>query len=83
MIGQCALPLAAVLAGPLADYFFEPLLAVDGPLADSIGSIIGVGPGRGVAFLFIIVGCFNAAASMVGFLYTPLRCVDTALPDMI
>ncbi len=38
MIGQIALPLASLIAGPLADNIFEPLMADDGLLADSLGN---------------------------------------------
>ncbi|MEK7328700.1 MAG: MFS transporter, partial [Chloroflexota bacterium] len=39
--------LAYLITGPLADRVFEPLLEAGGPLAGSVGQIIGVGPGRG------------------------------------
>ena len=37
-------PIAYILAGPLADRVFEPMLAIHGSLAESVGQIIGVGP---------------------------------------
>ena len=43
MISKSTRPLAYLLAGPLADMIFEPLLAADGFLAGNIGSIIGIG----------------------------------------
>lgn len=48
--------LAFAIAGFLADKFFIPLLEENGLLADSIGKIIGVGNGRGIALMFIISG---------------------------
>lgn len=42
-IAGAALPLAYVVAGPLADQVFEPLMASNGFLAKSIGQLIGVG----------------------------------------
>ena len=82
-ISQCAIPLAAVIAGILADSVFEPLMAVDGSLAPVLGPYIGVGPGRGVALIYIILGVVYTSASVAGLLYRPLRDVDTDLPDMI
>jgi MFS transporter, DHA3 family, macrolide efflux protein len=56
IIAGSSLPLAYIVAGPLADYIFEPLLANDGILAGNIGRIIGTGAGRGIGFLFIWLG---------------------------
>lgn len=58
ILSQIGFIIAYSLAGFLADYVFNPLLMEGGALADSVGSIIGVGPGRGIAFLFIIAGAF-------------------------
>lgn len=78
MISKAALPLAASLAGPLADLYFEPWLASpEAPLGSTaVGSLWGTGKGRGVAFLFFVVGCANAAFCALGLLYAPLRRVD-------
>ena len=74
---------AALLAGPLVDYVFEPLFAVDGSLAGSLGQIIGVGPGRGTGFLFIIMGILTLLVTGIGFFYPRLRLLEQELPDMI
>ncbi len=83
MIAGSCLPLAYLIAGPLADYIFEPLLVGGGPLAGSIGKFIGVGPGRGIGLLFIIIGLLSALATIGGFLYTPVRQVEGEFPDAI
>lgn len=44
------------LAGILADYVFEPMFKQNGKLVNTIGKIIGVGAGRGIAFMFILSG---------------------------
>jgi MFS family permease len=48
--------IAFVVAGFLADHVFNPLLAADGALAETVGKVIGVGAGRGIAFMFLISG---------------------------
>jgi MFS family permease len=48
--------LGILCAGPLASRVFQPMLEPGGLLAASIGSLIGVGAGRGMAFLFILLG---------------------------
>lgn len=82
-IGLSSLPFAYLIAGPLADRVFEPMLAVNGPLANSIGRLIGVGPGRGIGLLFIVLGIFNVLVAMIGYLYPRLRLVEDELPDAI
>jgi len=77
---QFSLPLAAILAGPLADAA-EPLLMPDGALAASAGAWVGTGPGRGTALLFVLLGLGNALVAVAGACYEPLRLVDTLLPD--
>lgn len=63
---QGSMPLAFLIAGPLADYVFEPLLLEGGPLTSSLGWIIGVGPGRGMALLMIILGSLIVGLSLIG-----------------
>ncbi len=81
MIAWSSFPLAYLLAGPLADYVFEPLLAVDSPLASSVGRIIGVGAGRGIGLLFIVLGTLTILATICSYLYPRLRMVEKELPD--
>lgn len=83
MIAGGALPLAYLLAGPLADRVFTPLLVANGPLADSVGRIIGVGPGYGIALLFVIMGGLTTLATIVGYCYPRLRFIEEELPDAI
>jgi MFS family permease len=81
MIAWAALPLAYAIAGPLADRVFEPLLAVGGPLAGSVGRIVGVGTGRGIALMFVILGMLLLLAAAVAYLHPRVRNVDVELPD--
>ncbi|RCJ21833.1 MFS transporter [Nostoc minutum NIES-26] len=81
MIAWGALPLAYLLAGPLADRVFNPLLVANGPLAASIGRIIGVGPGYGIALLFVVMGTLTVFAAIAGYFYPRLRFVEEELPD--
>ena len=56
LVSQFGFPIAFLVAGPLADWVFEPLMAADGPLAGSLGAAVGVGPGRGIALIFALAG---------------------------
>lgn len=78
--GSC-LPLAYVVAGPLADWIFEPLMKINGPLAGTIGQIIGIGTGRGIGLMFIILGGLTMLITGAAYQYPPLRLVEKTLPD--
>lgn len=75
--------IAYLLAGPLADRVFEPLLAVNGPLSESLGMIIGVGQGRGIALLLISMGLLLVLATAIIYLHPRLRLVEVELPDAV
>jgi hypothetical protein len=83
MIAQGSMPLAYLVSGPLVDRVFTPLLVEGGPLAGSVGRVIGVGPVRGIGLLFIIMGLLSLVSIVLGYLYPPLRRVEEDLPDAI
>ena len=76
-------PVSYLLVGPLADKVFEPEMAVNGGLAESVGRIIGVGPGRGAGLMFILMGICVIMVVIVCFLYPRLRFVEDELPDVV
>ncbi|MGW4393653.1 MFS transporter [Amycolatopsis nivea] len=77
VVSGAALAVAYVLAGPVADKVFEPMLRPGGSLADSVGAVIGVGPGRGMAFLMLVIGAAMLVTAVVAFVRPSIR----ALPD--
>jgi MFS transporter, DHA3 family, macrolide efflux protein len=83
MIAWSTMPLSYIIAGPLADRVFEPLMVEGGLLASSIGQVIGVGPGRGVGLIFILLSTLVIFAALAVSLYRPLRNVEGDLPDMV
>ncbi len=83
IIALASMPLSYLLAGPLVDNIFDPLLAIDGPLAGSVGRVIGTGPGRGVGFLFIVFGALNLLMTVAAYLYPRIRLVENELPDVV
>jgi hypothetical protein len=75
-------PLAMLVAGPVADKLLEPAMRnPQSVLASALGGIIGVGPGRGMALLFIIGGGLAALIGISGYAFRILRDADTLLPD--
>ncbi|MGK7947546.1 MAG: MFS transporter [Xenococcaceae cyanobacterium] len=72
---------AYLLAGPLVDRVFNPLMAENGLLANSIGKFIGVGFGQGIALLLIVLGIFNLVAVAIACREPRLRNLEKELPD--
>jgi hypothetical protein len=84
MISRSMMPLAFLIAGPLADYVFEPLLSSDGRLSHTlVGEILGTGPGRGVGVMFIISGITGILASLLAFMNPRIRNVEIEIPDSL
>lgn len=83
MIAWSTMPLAYLIAGPLADYVFNPLLEAGGPLADSLGPLMGVGPGRGTGLLFVVIGLCSVAVGLGGYLSPQVRNLEDDLPDAV
>jgi MFS transporter, DHA3 family, macrolide efflux protein len=76
MLVSTATVLGYCLAGPLSESVFEPLLARGGRLAGSLGLIIGTGPGRGIALLFIILGTVMTSVALIARGVPAIRDID-------
>jgi len=83
VVGTLSGPLAGVLAGPLADGLFEPWLKPDGALAGSVGRVFGTGPGRGIAFFFVLLGAGMILSTALAYTSARLRNVESELPDAL
>ena len=79
-IALSAVPLASLVAGPLADRFFEPAMASGGVLAGPFGGLVGVGKGRGIALLIVAAGAASVAVALTAAAFGPLRRLDTEEP---
>lgn len=42
-------------------------------------AIIGVGPGRGIGLLYVVLGIAMVLATIVAYLYPPLRTIEVDL----
>jgi MFS transporter, DHA3 family, macrolide efflux protein len=81
MIAQMAGPLAVLVSGPLADRVFEPAMAVGGPLAGSLGWLVGTGPGAGMGLQLFVTGVLGGLAGLAGYLFKATRDAEKLLPD--
>lgn len=82
-ISWSTLPIGFAVLAPLAANHLEPLLAPDGPLAGSVGALIGVGPGRGIGFGYMLFGAALVLVTMGGFAIRILRRFDIEVPDAL
>lgn len=82
VIAQFTGPIAIVLAGPLIDNVFQPLMDIGGPLESNIGQLLEVGPGRGAGLLFMVMGIVVLLASLAFWSLPKLRHVQEELPDV-
>ncbi len=83
IIATLFFPLGQILAGPLSDYVFQPMLEENGVLAGSVGQIIGVGSGRGVGFFLIVTGFINLLIIIWSYLQPRTRLIEDEIPDAI
>ncbi|NVJ26066.1 MULTISPECIES: MFS transporter [Myxococcus] len=82
-VGQSAVLLVTLMAGPLADRVFEPWMAPGGAFAGSVGRVLGTGTGRGIAFLFVVLGLTVLCAVGLLLLSPRARRVQEEHPDVI
>lgn len=68
--------IAYASAGFLADNVFNPLFMPEGALVGSLGKLFGVGPGRGIAFIFFISGIVVFLISFLIFNSKSIRQLD-------
>lgn len=84
LMAQCTAPVGFLLAGPLADRLFEPLLATDSPFAGGpVARLFGIGTGRGVGLLFAVMGLLFLLATAAALASRRLRDLEDELPDAV
>lgn len=81
LIAQIAGPIGLLLAGPLADRFFEPAMMAGGALAQSWGWLVGTGVGAGMGLLMVCAGLLAALAGVIGYVIPTIRNVEALMPD--
>jgi hypothetical protein len=70
-----------LMAGPLADYVFEPAMKPEGNLAPIFGTIFGTNSGAGMALLYVMCALCMLLVGLVGYAFPALRDVEDLLPD--
>ncbi len=64
-IQYSTIPVGLFVGGVLADYIFEPFMAVASPIQQVLIFVFGIGKGSGIAAMFFIVGVIGCISSFV------------------
>jgi MFS family permease len=83
MLAQLTSPLALLVAGPLADRVFVPLMTESSGLGDFLQSLMGSGTASGYGLFFVAIGVFVIASAFVAWSYAPLRNLEIEVPDAV
>ncbi|MEM9121106.1 MAG: MFS transporter [Cyanobacteria bacterium P01_F01_bin.56] len=81
MVGLIIGAIAPLIAGPLADFVFEPAMQPQGWLAPIFGPILGTGKGAGIALLYTATAVLMLFVGLGGYGSRTLRSVEVILPD--
>lgn len=76
-------PFGHLVVGPITDLWAEPAMLPGGFLAPIFGPLIGVGPGRGMGAIFLVMGLLVTALGVYGWLDPRVRNLETELPDQL
>ncbi|MBN2116036.1 MAG: MFS transporter [Anaerolineales bacterium] len=76
MVSRSITPLAYLLAGPLVDRVFEPMMRAPQGFLGTIGQVVGTGAGRGMGLLFSLMGLIIAVAAISGLFVPSVRNVE-------
>lgn len=83
LVAWSTLPIGFGLVAPYGAQVFEPLLAPDGPLAGTVGAVLGTGPGRGIGFMYACFAVAIAVVALVALRIRVLRRFDVDVPDAL
>ncbi|RPJ09175.1 MAG: amino acid adenylation domain-containing protein [Spirochaetaceae bacterium] len=82
LLARISTPLGIFLGGFLTEFYLEPFMSGTSELARTLGTLIGSGPGRGIALLLIIVGLGRGLMGYLGLKIKSFRYMEDKLPDI-
>ncbi|MFB6625081.1 amino acid adenylation domain-containing protein [Streptomyces sp. NPDC056374] len=81
LVAWSTIPLGHGVVAPLGSAFFGPLMEPGGALAPVFGPLIGTGPGRGIALMYVLFGLAMAGLVVLGLRLPTLARFDRDVPD--
>lgn len=81
LIAQVTSPVGVLIAGPLADFVFEPAMRTESVLRDLFEGLVGGGPGAGMGLMFVLAGLLGVIVGLGGYLFRVVRDAESILPD--
>ncbi|MGK4006313.1 MFS transporter [Sorangium sp. So ce1036] len=81
IVVDAMVPVAMLVAGPLADYVLEPALSPGGTWVPFLSWLVGSGPGSGMSLLFIVAGLATMGLAAAAYKVRSIREIDSLLPD--
>jgi MFS transporter, DHA3 family, macrolide efflux protein len=81
LIAWLSMPLATLVAGPLADKVMEPAMQPGGSLEPIFSPLVGSGPGAGMSLIILFMGFFISIIGFAGYAVPVLRNAEILLPD--
>ncbi|NDJ15974.1 MFS transporter [Myxacorys almedinensis] len=73
--------IAALMAGPLTDRVFEPMMRSNHAIAAMLSKIVGTGSGTGIAVLYIISSIGLITVGLSGYAFSQLQAIEPTPPD--
>ncbi|GAA3804735.1 hypothetical protein GCM10022226_25780 [Sphaerisporangium flaviroseum] len=83
LVAWSTLPIGFGLVAPYGTALFEPLLAHDGPLAGTVGTLLGTGPGRGIGLMYVCFALAMTVTVLVAMRVKALARFDDVVPDAL
>jgi hypothetical protein len=80
-ISMLLIPLAYLLAGPLADQVFEPAVGKAG--WETVAPLVGSEPGAGIGLIMLIAGGVLFVTTLVVYAIPRVRRMEADLPDYV
>ncbi|MBG0821571.1 amino acid adenylation domain-containing protein [Planomonospora sp. ID91781] len=83
LVAWSTLPIGFGLVAPYGTALFEPLLLPGGPLAGTVGAVIGTGEGRGIGLMYVLFAVAIAVTALVAMRTRTLSRFDADMPDAL
>ena len=81
LIAWLVSPVSQLVAGPLADYIFEPGMQTGKVLNAAFGWLFGSDAGSGMALQLTLGGIFSMVVGLGGYLFATVRNAEDIIPD--